>query len=268
MNRINISIVLFHNSEDQVIKAIKSLLKAELDIAVYLVDNSATTELRRLQKLDPRIHYIHNGKNIGFGAAHNIVLRKSIEEGVPYHLVMNPDLYFEKGVLETLLAHMRSDKNIGNLMPKVLYPNGEIQYLCKLLPTPLDLFVRRFNPFPLIKRKQDERYELRKTGYKQIMNVPNLSGCFMFLNTQAINEIGVFDENYFMYLEDVDLNRRLHVKYKTLFIPNVSVYHEFNKASYKDFNLMKIHIKSAIYYFNKWGWLFDNKRIEINNKII
>jgi GT2 family glycosyltransferase len=268
MNRINISIVLFHNSKDQVLKALKSLLTTELDIIIYLVDNSDTTELRSLKKLDKRINYIFIGQNIGFGAAHNIVLRKSITEGVPYHLVMNPDLYFEKGVLETLLKYMQSDEKIGNLMPKVLYPNGEIQYLCKLLPTPLGLFFRRFNIFPLLKRKYDEKYELRFTGYEQVMNVPYLSGCFMFMNTQSLVDVGVFDEKFFMYLEDVDLHRRIYSKYKTLFIPDVSIYHEFNKASYKNLKLLIMHIKSAIYYFNKWGWIFDKERKNINKKIV
>ncbi len=181
MRQLNASIVLYHNRKEQVIRAIGSILNTELQIKLYLVDNSADDHLRELSNLDPRITYIFNNANLGYGRAHNIAIRKSIEENVPYHLVMNPDVYFGKGVLEELYEYMEENKDVGNIMPKVLYPNGDIQYLCKLLPTPMDLIIRRFIPIRRWQEKMNERYELRWTGYNKIMNVPYLSGCFMFL---------------------------------------------------------------------------------------
>ena len=71
-----------------------------------------------------------------------------------------------------------------------------------------------------------------------------------------------------MYLEDTDLNRRIHSKYKTIFYPNVSIIHEYAKESYVNKKLLIYHIKSAIYYFNKWGWLFDKERGMINKKCL
>ncbi|HCX72087.1 MAG TPA: glycosyl transferase family 2 [Candidatus Cloacimonas sp.] len=268
MTLINASIVLYHNKKEQLIKAIHSFLNTNLKVKLFLVDNSSNDELKELVKLDDRIEYIFNNANLGYGKAHNIAIRKTIQDGVPYHLVLNPDVYFEHGVLEELYEYMEENKDIGNIMPKVLYPNGDIQYLCKLLPTPVDLIFRRFIPIKKWQEKRNERYELRGTGYDKIMNVPYLSGCFMFLRTLALQDIGMFDERFFMYLEDVDFNRRIYRKYKTIFYPEVEIFHEYTKGSYKSKKLLIEHIKSAIYYFNKWGWIFDRERKKANKLLL
>ena len=100
------------------------------------------------------------------------------------------------------------------------------------------------------------------------MNIPILSGCFMFLRTEALEKVGLFDEQFFMYMEDFDLNRRIHRAYKTIFFPEAVVVHEYQKASYKNIKLLKAHIKSAIYYFNKYGWFFDKERKKVNKKTL
>lgn len=105
------------------------------------------------------------------------------------------------------------------------------------------------------------------SGYNKIMNVPNLSGCFMFLRVDALKHVGLFDENIFMYLEDVDLNRRIHKHYKTIYYPKEEIIHEYKKASYGSRKLLGYHILSTIYYFNKWGWFFDKDRNIINNQL-
>ena len=107
--------------------------------------------------------------------------------------MVNPDIKFESAILVKILAYMKVNTNVGHLMPKVFYPNGELQYLCKLIPTPFDLFFRRFVPLRFIENRI-YRFELRKSGYNTIMDVPYLSGCFMFLRVSALKEIGLFDE--------------------------------------------------------------------------
>jgi GT2 family glycosyltransferase len=100
------------------------------------------------------------------------------------------------------------------------------------------------------------------------MNIPYLSGCFMFFRTTALKEIGLFDERIFMYIEDADITRRMHKKYKTIFLPSVTVYHHYAKGSYKNFKLMLYNIHGAVIYFNKWGWVFDSERKRINAEVI
>lgn len=269
MTKINASIVLYHNDRAQLERAINSFLNTELDVKLYLVDNSANDNLKSLTEIDPsRIEYIFNNANIGFGAAHNVAIAKSMQDQTAYHLVLNPDIYYDGGVLEALTEYMDEHKDVGNIIPQVRYPNGEIQYLCKLLPTPIESIFRRFIPFKGVKEKINYRYELRCTGYDEIMNVPSISGCFMFIRTEVLKEVGTFDEKIFMYYEDLDLNRRIHNKYKTIFYPEVEVVHEYGKESYKNKKLLKYHIESAIYYFNKWGWIFDKNRKEINQKAL
>jgi GT2 family glycosyltransferase len=261
---LNASIVLYHNSIDEISKTINSFFETSLHVKLFLVDNSSDDRLSILAKGNKHIEYIFNGANFGYGKAHNIALRKSIEEGVRYHLVLNPDVLIHKGTLESLLTYMNEHPPCANIMPQVLYPDGSIQYLCKRLPTPMNLFLRRFVPLKSWKELHARTYELRATKYDSIMNVPSLSGCFMFLRVEALKEIGVFDERYFMYMEDVDLNRRLHVKYETLFYPLASITHGYEKASYKNKKLLWYHICSAWRYFNKWGWCFDRERDAIN----
>jgi GT2 family glycosyltransferase len=269
--KLNSSIVLYNNNKTQLEKVITCFLNSNLAVTLYLVDNSSDDSLAVLKKLDNRIMYIFNNANLGFGKAHNIALRKSIEENIPYHLILNPDVYFNKGVLEELYYFMEANKDVGLVMPKVLYPDSTIQYLCKLLPTPFDLFGRRFlnsGPFKKIVEKGNEIYELRFTGYDKIMEVPYLSGCFMFIRTEVLKKVGLFDERFFMYLEDTDLSRRINRVSKTVYYPEVSIYHEYGKGSYKNPKLLKYHLDSAIKYFNKYGWLFDKEREEINKKTL
>lgn len=166
MEKINISIVLYHNRKEQIEKLICNILNTKLEIKLYLVDNSSNNDLKEVSKVDNKIKYIFNNANLGFGKAHNIALRKSIGENVPYHLVLNPDVYFDEGVLEELYDFMEKS-DVRLVMPKVLYPNGAIQYLCKLLPTPFDLFVRRFlnfGPFKNYIEKRNENCAFRFTG--------------------------------------------------------------------------------------------------------
>jgi GT2 family glycosyltransferase len=143
-----------------------------------------------------------------------------------------------------------------------------MQHLCKLFPTPADLILRRFFPLTSLTKKRNGKYELLFTGYNKMMEVPILSGCFMFIKSKVFENIGLFDEKFFMYCEDIDLSRRINQQYTTLFFPDRHVYHEYHKEYYKSFRLLIHHIRSAIYYFNKWGWFFDKNRKILNNKIL
>ena len=240
----------------------------DINVKLFLIDNSPTDELKSLIT-DSRIEYFHNPSNPGFGTAHNIAIKKAIEIGSRYHLVLNPDVYFEVGTIEKVVQYMDTNPHIGNLMPKVFYPDGSTQYLCKLLPTPYDWIGRRFNPFKKMVDRRNEIFELRFTNYNKIMEVPYLSGCFMFLRLDAIKETGFFDEGIFMYGEETDLCRRLNIGgYKTIFFPEATIIHEFEKGSHKSWRLTWIGIQSAIYYFNKWGWFFDKERKRINKETL
>lgn len=268
---ISASIVIYKNEKTLLKKAINSFLNTKLDVKLYLLDNSPNDSLRSLEKLDSRITYVFNNANLGYGSAHNIAIKESLEENIPYHLVLNPDIYFEEGVLEELFAYMQNNMDIGNIMPKVLYPDGKLQPLCKLLPTPkiwLGRFIATYTPFLPYFERENNKFEMKFANFDEIFEVPYLSGCFMFLRTETLKKCGLFDENIFLHTEDTDLSRRIFEVAKNIYYPKVSIYHEYNREAYRSKKVLFMQIKSIIYYFNKWGWFFDKRRNQINKLIL
>lgn len=261
---LNVSIVLYKHSILEIKPLIEMLEESLLVTGIYLIDNSPTSSNNYN---DLHKSYIFTGKNLGYGSAHNIAIRQTIEQGIPYHLVINPDISFDPSILTEIEEFMNNNPDIGLLMPKILYPNGEIQYLCKLIPTPFDLIVRRFLPKSWT-RKRTEKFELLESGYNHIMDVPYLSGCFMFLRTDALKKTGLFDERFFMYPEDIDLTRRIHRQFRTVFYPTVSVIHHHAQSSYISNRMLFVHIFNMVKYFNKWGWLFDKERRKVNRETL
>ena len=261
------SIVLFKNDSSMVQKVIDSFLGVDLPKHLYLVDNSPTDELRSLGN-NPHTTYLKAEKNLGFGKAHNRALQRSLEAGARFHIILNPDVYFDPAAVKKMFTYATEHPDVGMISPKILYPDGKLQTLCKLLPTPADLFVRRFMGNTAYARKRTRVYEMHDSSYNKIMNIPYLSGCFMFLNNQAIKDVGGFEEKIFMYIEDADLTRRIHQKYKTIFYPEAVIYHGYQKGSYKSLKLMLYNIHGAIIYFNKWGWFFDKERRRVNKQLI
>ena len=263
---LTVSIVAYKNNVQLLESAIESALRTTLKIKLYLIDNSPEDQLRALAQ-HPNSEYIFNNANLGFGKAHNIAMGKAISES-KYHLVLNPDIYFDEGVLEKIFEYMEMHDDVGQIMPKIMYPTGEVQHLCKLLPSPIDLFLRRFFPWFPGALERNKKYELIDSGYNKEMNIPYLSGCFMFLRNSVLRQTSFFDERIFMYIEDADLTRRIHQQHRTLFFPAVQVYHHYHKGSYKNLRLMLYNIHGAVIYFNKWGWIFDSERKKINKRVI
>jgi hypothetical protein len=261
---INCSIVIYHNSVAEITSLVEYLRQSEVVGKIYLIDNSPKIDTGFNKLTDS---YIFNNKNAGYGSAHNIAIHRTIEQGMPYHLVINPDISFDPSILTKIEDFMNNNPEIGLLMPNILYPNGEIQYLCKLIPTPFDLIFRRFLPESWTK-KRTEKFELHESGYNRIMDVPYLSGCFMFLRTKAIDKAGMFDERFFMYPEDIDLTRRIHRQFRTVFYPLVTVTHFHAQSSYTSTKMLFIHIFNMIKYFNKWGWIFDKERRKVNRETL
>lgn len=250
------SIVIYKTSKELLQEAISSFIRTKLPVRLFLIDNSPDARLSELASIDQRIEYIHTKQNLGFGKGHNIGIAKSLQAGSQFHLILNPDVHYSEGTLEGLIGYMKEHEEIGLVMPKVLNIDGTLQYLCKEEPRPFDLICRRFIPSflkPLF-RKRLESYELRHKSHEEVMEVPFLSGCFMLVRSKVFSKVGMFDEKFFMYLEDLDFCRRVSTYFRLVYYPEVSIYHHYGKGSYKKLRLMFIHAKSAITYFNKWGW--------------
>ena len=262
-SKLGASIVLFNTNISFLKAVVEPFLDTKLNLTLYLIDNSPSDVLKEVVN-NINIVYIHNPSNPGFGAAHNLAIKKSIEQGFKYHFIVNPDINFEGHVIPTMVSFMEDNSSIGMMMPQILNLNDSVQFLPKLLPSPLSILWRKIKIPPKAYQKFIDEYELRNVPQEMIYNSPILSGCFTLLNLEAIRKIGMYDDRFFMYFEDWDLSRRMHRKYKTIYYPLVSVYHGYDSGANKNFKLFKIFLKSAIYYFNKWGWFFDKQRIVIN----
>ena len=277
---ITASIVTYNNNLLDLEGILRSLLISPVQ-KLWIIDHSDSfmgleDELREYKRRDD-VYLQHEGRgfkmeyikevNTGYGCGHNVALRLALEEGSRYHLVVNPDVWFGSEVIPTLWRLMEEDESIAQIMPKVLFLNGSVQCLAKLLPTPVDLFCRFFLPGKLF-TKRNQRFELQHSGYDKEMNVPFLSGCFMFFRMSALKSEGLFDERFFMYMEDVDITRRLHTKYRTMFYPSVSIYHRFSRLSYHKWSLSVEHMISVVKYFNKWGWFYDRGRRRFNKRLL
>ena len=271
---VNISIVLYRPSwEQQVLPLVEELLRVKNLRKIYLLDNTEP-EQRKAETAQQKetlaaqfgttkLRYMAMEENLGYGRAHNIALRESAYYKTDFHLVMNSDIRVKAEDIDAMHDWMLEHSQVGQLMPKVLSPDGTQQYLAKRLPAPIDVFGRRFLPSWMMARR-NKRYELRDLNLSRPVNAPYLSGCFMFLRTKAAVEAGLFDERYFMYPEDIDLTRTIHRNYLTLYQPQWTIVHDHAQASYKNKHMLRIHIRNMCRYFNKWGWLFDSERRRFN----
>jgi len=263
---LNISIVLYRpNWEQEVLPLVEELLRVQNLQKLYLLDNSEEKEVHPKSEIKhPKLRYLHMPSNLGYGKAHNVAIRESAYQEVNLHLVMNSDIRVKAEEIDAMHDFMLANPRVGQMMPRVIGLDGQQQYLAKRLPTPLDVFGRRFLPKRWI-AKRNARYELRDMDLTRPVNAPYLSGCFMMLRTTAVVEAGLFDERYFMYPEDIDLTRTIHRNWLTLYYPQWTITHAHARDSYKNKHMLRIHIRNMCRYFCKWGWFFDPERQTFNN---
>lgn len=257
------SIVIYQHKITDIQATLESLLSVDIIKKIILIDNGNCDWASKLK--DPRISYIKASHNGGFGFGHNLAIQKYGHLS-DYFLICNPDISFDAQELIKLYDAAKQSQ-AGLFSPKIVYPDGRNQFGQRLLPTPLNLFARRFLPI-FISDKLDDRYLLKASRIVKPTAVPNVSGSFMLFKSHCLRDLGGFDERYFMYMEDIDLSRRCAVKFGVLYVPSACVIHEHQQASYKNKALLKAHIVSAIKYFNKWGWIKDRGRISLNRKTL
>lgn len=248
---LSLAIVTYNNAtiiEDTVRSVIQNIPE-KFSYVLYIIDNNSSDEtIEVVEKIEGNIQILDTKQNKGFGYGHNTILNKLNSK---YHLVINPDISLEDGQIDLMIGYMNENPQIGLLSPLIVSPDQSIQYLCKKNPTVFDMFIRRVSPkiFP----KRQEEYILKSTGYNKIMEIDYASGCFMVFNTMVFKNINGFDDNFFMYLEDADITRRVNKTSKAVFYPQARVIHAWERGSHKSLKLGLITIKSMSVYFKKWG---------------
>ncbi len=272
INRLRVSIVCYASAESQLRKTVDTLLRAseiclQQDrlhaVDVFLVDNGpAVIEKQKIENIivgseKPsalRLFYCGNGNNIGFGAGHNLTFDAVESE---FHLVLNPDVELCPHSLCSALKFMDAHKDCGIVVPAVINPSGEPEYLCKRYPTVFDLLLRGFAPAWIrsIFQQRLAYYEMRDVvNDKVVWQPPLISGCFMLLRTAVLAELKGFNPQYFLYFEDFDFSLRAGVVTRVAYVPAVRVVHSGGYAARKGWRHIILFIRSAVVFFNNYGW--------------
>jgi GT2 family glycosyltransferase len=246
---ITASIVVYKEDPAQLQKIIDTFFEYSFSRKIYIIDNSPTNILKDKINGD-RIDYLFSGTNLGFGKGHNTIL-DSLKKQSNYHLILNPDICFSSKILNKLTDQLQKDQQLSMVAPKVLYPAGELQYTARKFPTVLELFCRFMGIFKIYTNKKEYKDEELTAPF-----FPDfVQGSFMLFKTKDFIELKGFDERYFMYMEDIDICRKIDLSGKRkLYFPATEIIHSHRKGSSKELRLFCIHISSIIKYFMKWGF--------------
>jgi GT2 family glycosyltransferase len=234
---------------------------------VVLIDNTGTRasaaaviKVARdvFRDADVTMNYLHGHANIGYGAAHNLVMHGG---NTHYHLVLNPDVELALDALSSAFRYLGEHAEIGVLAPASRREDGTREYVCKRYPTVFDLALRGFAPraLRLLFRKRLDRYEMRDLVDRvaldeMISPIPAMSGSFMFVRRKAIEATGGFDPGFFLYFEDFDWSVRLNRVTRSAYVPSVRIVHHGGGATGKGPRHVGYFVRSAARFFNKHGW--------------
>lgn len=258
MIKVSASIVTYNNVK-YIEKAVGTLLDSvkdkNIDFKVFVFDNGSTDGTVELlnEKFgdDPRFSLRDSGGNIGFGKAHNQMLKIFENEfKSDYHCVVNPDVVIEDDIVSIMSNYCEANKDVVQLSPRICFPDGRNQILGKRKPHIWYLVASRLRgdePSKLL-----SYYAMLDADYTKPFEVWNATGCFMFFRTDTFIKIGGFDDRYFMYFEDCDITRTMNKQGKVLFFPDAIVYHVWARDSKRNTKLKIIHIQSMLKYDLKW----------------
>ena len=166
-------------------------------------------------------------------------------------MILNPDVRFHPEILEKLVLKMESNESFSMIAPRVLNSNNELLHTARRYPSLFELIFRFLGIF----KKFTIRGEYKNQNHKQSFSPDFVQGSFMLFKTEDLLRLEGFDERYFMYMEDVDICRKIDLSGKRkLYFPATEIIHTHRKGSSKEFRLFFIHISSIIKYFMKWGF--------------
>lgn len=210
---------------------------------LYVIDNSSTDGTADLIEKSGQAVVIRQNKNIGFGAAHNVVLNEELGK---YHFIINPDITLDSDVISDMVDYFESNPEIVMAMPKILNTDGTEQKLPKECPTFKRLFLGRLSD------KIRSEYVWADRDVTEPTEINFCTGCFFCIRTEIFKKLLGFDRRYFMYLEDADLTLKAKSKGKVMILPQFSVTHAWERESSKSLKYLFIHIISCFKFLFKW----------------
>ena len=257
MNKLVISLVSYNSNILEISKVLSFVKKIKkINIKVYIFDNANQKSLFKFCKKN-KYNYFMSKKNIGFGCGHNHNIKQTINDN-PFYLILNPDIYLKANDVISSINLLKRNKKFGLLSPKLVNTDGTTQLICRSIPSIFNFFVRFFFNHDKFSIKIHQRIDSFKKQ-KFILNVPFIHGACYFIKPEVIKKVGFYDKNFFLYVEDLDWYRRISEKFDTIYYKSVEVTHTHNRSSRKSLKIFIIHLKSILYYYSKWGIIFDKK---------
>lgn len=256
---VDISIVNY-NGGGVIINCLKSIfsLRDSVKVRVWVVDNDSRDDSANvIEREFKQVTLVRNRANVGFAKAHNQVLKQVEGE---YVLVLNPDTVLTSGVLDELVGYLQDHPDVGAITPKVVFENGRVDLTAhRGFPKPWAAF--RYYVFG-----NDDLYHLRSRFSNTAHQVDSISGAFFMTTKHVLDQVGLFDEDFFMYAEDIDICLRMcGVGYKVIYYPGVSVIHYkgissgIKSHSTEQASALVEDKKRALNSFYETMWLFYEK---------
>lgn len=226
---MDLSVVLVHYQSPAALeKCLETLLPElrPLRAEIVVVDNDSRDGTPdALRREHPDVRVIANPENVGYARAVNQGIRATTGPAV---LVMNPDCEVRPGALAVLLDHLRANPRVAIVAPRILNPDGSLEYSARSFPDHLTFL---FNRYSLLTRlfpdnPWSRRYLLTDWDHASAREVDWLSGAFLLVRRAAIDQVGGMDEAFFMFNEDVDWCRRMKLAgWSNVYLPEATVVH-------------------------------------------
>jgi len=257
-------IIVNYNSQFWLKKTLISLKKFYLDrayhrVSVTLVDNGSTDQSVQLVKRNFRwLKLIEAKENLGFAGANNLALK---ETKADYVMLLNSDVELTAASnLDKLLDYLNQNQRVAVITPKIIFSDGQIDPACHrgepTLWASLTYFLKLETLFP--GRRWSNQYHQWFKNLKQVHPIDACSGAAMMVRKKAIDQVGLLDERFFMYAEDLDWAHRFRqAHWQIIFYPNVSLIHHKYKSGLKNSsqaiarNTRKHFYNTMLQYYDK-----------------
>lgn len=222
-------IIVNYNVKDALDNCLASIYKSNstnLNIEIIVVDNNSIDGSQNLvREKYPEVKLIVNKENIGFSKANNIALKQINSK---YVLILNPDTVLEEGTFQKLIDFVENHPDTGVVSSKLIKADGELDHACRRSFPTLSVAIPRIlglsKLFP--KSKILSKYNLTYLDENVTYEVDSVCGAFMFIPKNVIDKVGYFDEDYFMYGEDIDLCYRIKKTGKKIYYyPEITTIH-------------------------------------------
>jgi GT2 family glycosyltransferase len=218
------------------------------DYEIWVVDNNSQDGTQQMvREKYPQVHLIANQENLGFARANNQAISQSHSN---YVLCLNPDTEVTQGAIDLLVSFMEQHAEAGGAGPFLLNSDGSFQVSAYPMPTLGREFWRMFK---LDRLRNFDLYDVHCWDSREVCQVDVLKGACMLLRREALELVGLFDEDYFIYTEEVDLCYRMNqAGWGMYWVPEAKVMHYEGQSTHKVAAEMFLHLyQTKILFFRK-----------------